>query len=73
MSRYPSEDVARFDQQFAEDEEEKRARWRATRQKCKLCGGSGHVCAEFGVSGICCPDCRGTGNAPRVISQPSNG
>lgn len=34
--------------------------------KCKYCGGGGHIRFPDGMSGICCPDCRGTGKA-----QPS--
>jgi DnaJ-class molecular chaperone len=29
--------------------------------KCPKCGGGGHLRFPDGMSGICCPDCRGTG------------
>jgi hypothetical protein len=31
--RYPSESIARFDQQFAEDDDERRERWHATKMR----------------------------------------
>lgn len=44
-SRYPSADVARFDQQFAETEYERSARWAKKRAQAKLLAGHGPTCS----------------------------
>lgn len=57
MSRYPSEDVARFDQQFAETEWERNDRM-ARRRKLKAASPYGEMCQDPYL-------CAGKGYCPR--------
>lgn len=57
MSRYPSYEVARFDQQFAETERERNARLaKARKMRARVCSECGENAAD--VPSDLCPGCQ---------------